>query len=154
MHHIITLIAKDFIIIPPLILAIVWLRLSTKNKKQAIVIAIIASAITVALAFIGSKLFNDPRPFIAGNFEPYFAHGADNGFPSDHTLLAGLCAALTCIYSKRFGVLALVVAATIGTSRVVAGVHHEADIIGSLVFAGLGTVVAEQLVQRRIKKAA
>jgi undecaprenyl-diphosphatase len=152
MHNLVTLVAKDFIVLSILILAFVWLRLSVKNKKQAVLIAVVATVITAVLALVGSKVFNDPRPFVAGNFMPYFAHGADNGFPSDHTLLAGLCAAIVGIYSKRFGAIALIIAASIGTARVIAGVHHEADIIGSLIFAGIGTVIAEQLVKRLARR--
>lgn len=148
MHTIVIIIAKYFIVLSPLLLAYVWLRLPRSEKRQAILIGIIGAVITMGLALIGKKLFNDPRPFVAGHFTPYFPHSAGNGFPSDHTLLAGFVASLTLLYSKRFGVLAFVIALLIGVSRVIAGVHHIVDIIGSLVFAGLGVWLAWLITKR------
>ena len=152
MHSLIIFIAKDFIVIPPLILAWVLFKSARQDTRRAVVIIVLATVLTAVLAFIGSELFNDPRPFIAGHFTPYFAHGNDNGFPSDHTLLAGLIAALTYVYSKRWGLVLFIVAALIGTSRVIAGVHHVADIIGALVFACIATFIAELIASRYLTK--
>lgn len=148
MHQIITLIAKDFIVLPPIILAVVWFRLSWPLKRQAVLVAIGGVVITVILALIGSKLFNNPRPFVAGNFTPYFAHGNDNGFPSDHTLLAGLIGWLALCYSRKFGAIVLSIAALIGASRVIAGVHHFSDIIGALVISGIGVGISWLVIQK------
>jgi membrane-associated phospholipid phosphatase len=45
----------------------------------------------------------------------------------------------------------LVIAALIGLARVVAGVHHLIDIIGSFVFAGIGVLVAGVVVEKLLK---
>ncbi|MDB5169435.1 MAG: phosphatase family protein [Candidatus Saccharibacteria bacterium] len=153
MHTIVTLVAKDFILLSPLVLLYVWLRLSKAKKIEAIYIGVVAAVLAVLLAVIGSRLFNDPRPFVAGHFTPYFAHGKDNGFPSDHALIAGLFAAITYVYSKRFGTLAFIIAALIGGARVIAGIHHVIDIIASLAFACLATFIAQLLVRRYTTKA-
>ena len=45
-------------------------------------------------------------------------------------------------YNKKWGYALLVLAAVIGLSRIIAGVHHLLDIVGSFVFAGSGMAVA------------
>lgn len=135
MHDIVIYIAKYLIVVPPLLLALVWFRLPWATKRQALIVGVIAAAITGVLAVIGSHLYNDPRPFVAGHFTPYFPHGNDNGFPSDHTLFAALCGSIALLYSRRIGTITLCLAALIGASRVIAGVHHMTDIVGGLLFA-------------------
>lgn len=153
MHSLVTIVAKDFIIVPAVIALIVWLRLDRRLKKEFIVIAALAAGLALALAVIGSKLFNDPRPFVAGHFTPYFAHGNDNGFPSDHTLLGSLLAFLAFKYDRRLGAIAFGFALSVGLARVLAGVHHLSDIIGSIVFAAIGVIVADRLVRRISQRA-
>ena len=153
MHSLIIIVAKDFIIIPALIACIVWLRLDRHLKKEFIVLALGSAIITVILAVIGSRLFNDPRPFVAGHFTPYFAHGSDNGFPSDHTLLGSLLAFLAYKYDRKLGGLALLFTLAIGLARILAGVHHLIDIIGAIVFAAIGVGVTAALIHRLSKPA-
>jgi membrane-associated phospholipid phosphatase len=152
MHDVVIIVAKYFIILPPLVLAYVWLRLGRADKKQAVILGVIAAALTGILAILGSKLINDPRPFVAGHFTPYFAHGNDNGFPSDHTLFAGLVACITYVYSKRFGYVTFALALLIGLSRVIAGVHHLIDIVAALLMAVAATALSKLLVRRFITK--
>lgn len=148
MHEIVIIVAKYFIAFPVLLLGLTWLLLPRAQKKQAIVVGVLAAIGTGALALLGSKLYYDPRPFVVGHFTPYFPHGADNGFPSDHMLFGSLCAAIAFMYNSRLGVAAFVFAILVGISRIIAGVHHAADIIGSMVFACVATAIAYLLVQR------
>jgi len=151
MHEIVIIVAKYFIALSALVTLYVWLRLSTEAKKRFIVEGFIGGVLAVLLAIIGSKLFHDPRPFVAGHFTPYFPHGNDNGFPSDHTLLAAVFAFLTLKYSKFYGWLLIVLAVLVGLARVIAGVHHLADIAGSIVFAAIGILIA-QVISRQLLK--
>jgi undecaprenyl-diphosphatase len=148
MHNVITLIAQDFIIVPIILALVVWVRLELQLKKNFVLVGIIGAVVTLALALIGSKLFNDPRPFVVGHFTPYFPHGADNGFPSDHTLLGSLLAFLTYKYNRTLGTLALIIALAVGIARVFAGIHHMGDIIGAVAFAAIGIVVGSLIVDR------
>lgn len=146
MHEIVIVIAKYFILLSALGAAIVWFKVSAPEKKRFILLAVLGAIFSLALAKIGNKLYTDPRPFVVGHFTPYFAHSADNGFPSDHTLLASFIAFATWRFSKKAGYALLVVALLIGLSRVVAGVHHLVDIIGSVVFAFIGVWLASPAV--------
>lgn len=140
MHEIVIIVAKYFVIIPVIITGLVWLQLPGREKLRFAALALIGAAIAYGLAKLGSALFYNPRPFVVGHFTPYFAHGADNGFPSDHTLLAATLAALAFSRNRRWGQVVLAVALLIGLARVIAGVHHLIDIVGAIIFgcAGVG----------------
>lgn len=138
MHTIDTLIAKYLIFICGLVVVYFFFKLPTMSlKKRFVIEAVIGGILALILAKIGSKLFNNPRPFVVGHFTPYFTHANDNGFPSDHTLLSSFMGYLVLKYNKKWGYALLGAAAVIGLSRVVAGVHHLIDIIGSFILAGI-----------------
>ena len=95
------------------------------------------------LTQIGGAVYTDPRPFAVGHYHPLITHVADNGFPSDHALLAAFLVA--CVVLVRFWpVLPLVaiLAVLVDWARVGAGIHHPIDVIGSAVFVALGCVIA------------
>src|SRR6185437_16083076 len=95
----------------------------------------------------GGHIISDPRPFVVGHFTPLLPHANDNGFPSDHTLLASFLGYAALRYSRWIGIAALVAAATIGLARVAAGIHHLEDIIGSFVITGVATLVVLLLIK-------
>jgi membrane-associated phospholipid phosphatase len=90
---------------------------------------------------IGGALYNDPRPFV-GHFKPLIAHVADNGFPSDHALLAAflvVCVLLARAWLAVPPVVALAV--LVDWARAGAGIHHPIDVIGSDVFVAAGALI-------------
>lgn len=151
MHTLDTFIAKYFIGIAILAAGYFFLKLPKDQKKRFVIEAVIGGVIAMVLAKVGSKLFYNPRPFVVGHFMPYFSHGNDNGFPSDHTLLSSFLGFLVLRYNKKWGYALLILAAVIGLSRVIAGVHHIVDILGSFLFAGAGMLVAYHATRRAVK---
>ncbi len=87
------------------------------------------------LDLIGNLLYVDPRPFVVGHFIPLIPHVPDNGFPSDHTLLAAALAAIGMYWNKWLGLALWVIAIAIAIARVYVGLHHPIDVLGSIVFA-------------------
>jgi len=152
LHEIIIIIAKYFIVISLLVSLLVWLKLTAREKKEFIALAIVGGILALIFAKIGSKLFYDPRPFVVGHTTPYFSHAPDNGFPSDHTLLASLLAFVVVKYDRRIGYALLVVAVLIGLARVIADVHHLIDIVGSIIFSGIAVFIAVKAVSYFFKK--
>lgn len=144
----ITFVAKYFIILPVIAILFVFWRLPRAEKLPFIELVIGGAIISVILAKIGSHLISDPRPFVQGHFTPLIKHAADNGFPSDHTLLASFLG--FAIYTKRhvLGKLMLVVALLIGLSRMAAGVHHSWDILGAFVCSLIGCWLASWLLKK------
>ncbi len=150
MNALIILCAQYLIYVSGLIAGIYWLTLPNKTKIQVAIFGIVTGIVAVVLAKAGGSIFYDARPFVADHVASLFPYTADNGFPSDHTLIAAVMAVTIYSVSKKLGLGLLALAIIIGVSRVLANVHHPLDIIGSLIFAGLGGVVAYYLVPRLV----
>ena len=124
------------------IAALVYVWRQPKGLRWKIVIcATIALPLTYIVAKIASAFYYDPRPFVVGNFTPLLPHAADNGFPSDHTLLSSAIAVVIFFFHRKLGLGLLVIAFLVGAARVFAGIHHFVDIIGSMVIASITTYI-------------
>jgi undecaprenyl-diphosphatase len=77
--------------------------------------------------------------------KPYFSSSTDNGFPSDHTALSTVVAAIVFTYKKAVGIILLLIALIIGAARVIAGVHHGQDIIGAFIISIIAVFLAKLL---------
>ena len=106
----------------------------------------VATAVLLVLSYvfaqIGGLLYYDPRPFAVGHFEPLVPHVADNGFPSDHALLAAALVALVTLVDIRLALPFALLAIVIDWARVGVGLHHVIDVVGSSVFVALATLIA------------
>ncbi len=151
MHEIVILIAKYLIVASVALAAYCFWKTPAASKKRFLAEAIVGAIFALVLAKVGGKLFHNPRPFVVGHFTPYFAHGADNGFPSDHTLLTSFLGFLVLRYNKMYGYVLLAFAALVGLARIIAGVHHLIDIVGAFACAALGLWFATIIVRRFIK---
>ena len=130
-------IAKYLIIVPIICAFYLYWKLDNKNRRQFLILVIAGGILSIVLAKIAGKIYDDPRPFIKDGVVPLFTASHDNGFPSDHTLLASFIGFAVLFYSKRLGIALLIIAVLIGWARVYAGVHHFTDVIGSFVITGL-----------------
>src|SRR5437588_12536207 len=84
--------AKYLVFIEGALAAAVVLVLLYRTPRTRIVRWVVSVGVMLAIAYIaaqiGGALYQDPRPFAVDHFRPLIAHAADNGFPSDHGLLA------------------------------------------------------------------
>jgi membrane-associated phospholipid phosphatase len=148
MDSLITFVAKYFILIPIFAAAFVFFRLKGKQRREMLIMLFCVGVLSIIFAKIGAHLYNDPRPYIKDGSKPLFAHSNDpNGFPSDHTLLASFLGFVIFNYSRKIGVLVLVVAVLVGWARVAAHVHHGVDIIGSFICTGLAYLIIRALIK-------
>ena len=145
MNSIIILCAKDLIYLTALLGLVYWITLKTDQKRHFVIFGAITASAAFILAKIGGLLFYNARPFASEHLTPLIQHAASNGFPSSHTLLAAVIAVTIFAISKKWGIGFMVVAVIIGASRVAANIHHPVDIIGSIIFAVVGGVVAYYL---------
>jgi len=140
-NALIVFIAKYFLFLSVLLVALYWLRSTTSTKIQLGFRLVVGGLIALALARISAQLYYSTRPFVTSHVTPLFAHAADNGFPSDHALLASFLGFALWSYSRNLGVILLINAVLIGAARVAAHVHHPFDILGSLLFSAVAVVV-------------
>ena len=145
----ITVIIASYFIAIPLTVAIYQLFTMEQPARVRFGALLLAGGIlSLILAKIGTSLIHDPRPFMQGHFDPLIVSATDNGFPSDHTLLAAFIGFAVLSISKRLGIALLVVALTIGLARMSAGVHHSWDILGSFIIAGISYLLVSIMLSR------
>jgi undecaprenyl-diphosphatase len=142
-HSTIIFVAKYFIFLSIFVVAVFWLRASIKTKTALGWRVLIGGIIALALAQIGSHLYYDTRPFVNEHIVPLIAHAPDNGFPSDHVLLASFLGFVVLRYSRVTGLFLLLIAVLIGWARVEAHIHHPIDIIGSFLIAALAVALVQ-----------
>jgi len=102
-----------------------WLR--------TLVLGAVSSPLIFIVSRIASLLFETPRPFFEHDFVPLVAHAADNGFPSDHVLLVFAIAGVAFTFNRSVGIILFIMAALVGVGRVLVGVYHVVDLLGSFV---------------------
>jgi undecaprenyl-diphosphatase len=138
------LIYLDALLAAALLLLLLYRKPRTAALRWAVIIGL-----TVVIAFIcaqiGAAVFNDPRPFTQDHVKPLIAHGADNGFPSDHGLLAALIVAAVLLLDLRFVAVFVVLGVLVDWARVGAGIHHVIDVVGSAAFVALGLAIGYAL---------
>ena len=149
MNTLIIFTAKYLYLIIVLIALIVFAFLPKEQKVKFLKIIIVAIPLSLILTWIGAHLIFDPRPFVVENIKPLIPHSADNGFPSDHTLVSMMAALAVLIFNKKAGAFLASLAILVGISRVLALVHHPLDIIGSIIIAiisiGIGYFAIKKL---------
>lgn len=147
--------AADYLIAIAVFLAVLfWRRQTEALRKEILWRAFISFPVIFAVSRIMGALYYNPRPFAALNIVPFVAHSADNGFPSDHTLLAAAAATLVFTVNKKWGSALFLLAVIVGIGRVAALVHHPVDILGSLIAASAvmtAVYYAEKLYRRRFQ---
>jgi undecaprenyl-diphosphatase len=132
MDPLIIFLAKYLIVGVILVLAITWLKLSARGRKELVVAVIIAGLIAAVLTKLTGKIYFHPRPFAVQHIKPLIPHAADNGFPSEHTVLAMTLTAVIYYYRKKLALAAFVLTLGVGIGRVLAHVHSPLDIVGGL----------------------
>lgn len=146
MKTLVVVLAQVLPLLVPAVAALVWFTLPRASKIALGAQAVIALVVVLGLIQVAAALHTDPRPFaVDPSLTPFFAHPADNGFPSDHTALASTVAFLVMRYRTRLGVILLAASIVGGAARVVAHVHHTQDIVAGALIAALGVAVAAAL---------
>jgi undecaprenyl-diphosphatase len=121
----------------------------TAVKWKLVKLALVVFPLCLLLARILGMVINSPRPFVVDHVIPLIHASSDNGFPSDHTLLAMAVAAIIFVYYRKIGSVFLLLAACVGVARVLAQVHHPLDVFGSTVIAfGVVAFSAQFVVNR------
>jgi undecaprenyl-diphosphatase len=122
------------------------------QRLRTLVLASIALPLVFLTSRTASLLFENPRPFLEHDFVPLITHAADNGFPSDHALFVFAVASIVFTFNKPVGFGLFVLAVLVGVGRVLVGVHHVIDILGSLVIATGITFIITELIQLFLHK--
>ncbi len=144
--------AKYLIFIVLIFAFIYFLTLPRNKQKEIVTFGIITLLLTYIVALIAGHCYYNPRPFVLGHSTPLVAHSPDNGFPSDHMLLASAVAMIIFFFNKKVGTGLGLLAILIGTARVLAGVHHYIDIVGSVIISLVIACLSYYFIFPRLRK--
>ena len=141
-----TFIAKDLIIIVPLLVVALWLW--GPNQRQLVFKVMLALALSLSISWVIGHLFPHDRPFVDGVGYNFLHHAAADSFPSDHgTVIFTFALAFLFWHRVWSGALLLVIASAIAWSRVYLGVHWPLDMLGGLLAGMCGCLGAQLLWQ-------
>lgn len=146
LETVVIILCAKYLVAVPVLALLAYFSLSARRQKHRLLwLTVISFPLAYLIARILGHLFYSARPFVVGNFVPLIAHAADNGFPSDHTLIAATIAMVVLYFDRRWGIALWIIAALIGASRVLAGVHHIVDIIGAMIIAVAAVIAAHYI---------
>lgn len=136
MVNVLAILFAKYVYLVIIAIAVIYGFLQPRStQKKMVIIAVICLPIIFIVAKIASHFFYDPRPFVVHHIKPLIPHASDNGFPSDHTLISAAFASILFVFSKKWGIIAGVLAVLVGASRVYAQIHSPIDILGSIVIS-------------------
>lgn len=102
-------------------------------------------AVAVLLTLLLGRTVLDPRPYLVEHYAPLAHVASDNGFPSDHALVAALLACWVWWLDRRLLPLFLAGLIAVMAGRLAIGAHHSLDVLGSVAFALTGFTAASLL---------
>lgn len=129
------IICAKYLWILPILIGALYLWKNRDNWKPAVTFGAFVLPISYIVAKILGHFFYNARPFVVENFQPLIAHADDNGFPSDHTLIAAAIAATVTFFDKKWAIWLWIITLLVAWGRVFTGVHHTMDVAGSIVIS-------------------
>jgi undecaprenyl-diphosphatase len=116
--------------------------LTTANGKSKSVFIFVTIVVSIIISYVLGQLYAHPAPYMVG-YDTLLVDAPENSFPSTHTTI-GFAFVWPLFHLQdrwRYGLVALVLAALVGISRVYVGVHYPIDIVGAIGASLLGFIL-------------
>ncbi len=128
------------------LLGLAWLAVAVRERARLTLATAGHIVVLGVAAYLASKALGhaivDPRPYIVAHTHPLIPTAHDNGFPSDHTLLAALLTASLWWIDRRLILAFAAGTALVMLGRLGIGAHHTVDVLGSVAIAAVGALMA------------
>ncbi len=147
--NLLIILTAQYLYIMPIIYFALTLIFS-RMRRPLIILSLLAFFIDFAFVKLLGSIISSPRPFVSEHIHPLISHVADNGFPSDHTLLTMTIAAVIFTFNKKVGITLALISVAVGISRILAHIHHPIDILGAIGIA-IFSVTCSWYILKRVK---
>lgn len=149
----IAFIAVDFVFIfMALVIIDSFVRRKSGREKRNHLAMVITSFIVGGLGWTISVLiklvYTHPRPFEVLARARQLIDEGGNSFPSGHSTFLFTVTFVLLIFDKKLAKFGLIVATLVGLSRIIAGIHWPADILGGAILAALVTFAARPFIKK------
>jgi membrane-associated phospholipid phosphatase len=131
------------------VLVIAWLLVVLRQRSRITPASVIRLVLLLGVSYIGAKLVShvvsDPRPYLVQHIQPLIPLSTDNGFPSDHSLLAWALA-ISLVWFAPSAVWPFVVGAIlVMLGRLGVAAHHTVDVTGSALIVIVVALIVSRL---------
>ncbi len=135
--------AEYLVYLAALLAVCLWVR-GSGEQRGALVSVGVGLLASLAISSIIGLLWYHPRPFAIGVGYTFLAHSPDSSFPSDHvTFLWTFGVGLLATHARRgWGLMLILAGLNTAWARIYVGVHFPLDMVGSLMVAIIGGMVA------------
>ena len=123
-----------------------WLVVVFRHRARVSFASGLQTVLLFGVSYVAAKAIShvvgDPRPYVVQHIQPLLPLAHDNGFPSDHSLLAWALV-LSLVWLAPAAVWPFVVGALLVTlGRLGVAAHHSLDVTGSaaIVFVVAGLI--------------
>lgn len=133
-----------------LALAVILFWLSRGKQRRMMVICGSLSFILAEIAGrVAGMLHHNQQPFAElSNVNQLIEKTVGNSFPSDHTMVFFAFCTSFWLLSRKIGILWMILAATVGISRIWVGVHYPFDVaVGAII-----SMVSAAIIYRAVSK--
>lgn len=126
-----------------LIFALVLVWLEVKHSTDFLLCSLLGFCFELPSYLILKHGIKRQRPHdVITEFAAYLVPSDKFSFPSGHTAAAFVMATMVCLFYPSFTLLAYAIAALIGFSRVLLGVHFPTDILAGMVLGLTSAYIA------------
>ena len=131
----VTIFCAEYLVFVLAALWVVVVAISYRSVSLAFLVRTVAlAAISFGLSLILTNVVSDPRPYVQEHLKTTLVPIAtDNGFPSDHVLLASFLMVSLWWLARRYIPVFVVGMVLVALARLGIAAHHTLDVAGSLV---------------------